>query len=152
MKEKHKKAFMKICEINADLSECPRYKVGAVIVDPVDNVIVAAGYNGYIRGGSMHCGGEGVCLRETLEVESGTRFEIGCIHAEENAITNAGRQGVSTVGKWLFSSAEPCLLCARRIAQSGITKVIFKESGYVNNGIKILEECGIEMEIMEVVD
>ncbi len=150
MKEKHKRAFMKICEINADLSECPRYKVGASIIDPIDNVIVAAGYNGYIRGGSMHCGGEGVCARERLDIESGTKFEIGCIHAEENAITNAGRQGISTVGKWMFCSAEPCMLCARRIIQSGITKVIFKKSGYDNNGIVILKNHKIEMEVMEM--
>jgi len=149
MKDKHKQAYMKICDVNAELSECLRNKFGAVIVDPDGNTILAAGYNGYIRGGPTHCGGEDVCLRETIGIKSGTQFEIGCIHAEENAITNAGRQGVSTVGKWLFVNGEPCRLCARRIVQSGIIKVIFRESGYDNNGIKILEECGIEMETME---
>lgn len=150
MKEKHKQAYMKICDVNAELSECLRNKFGAVVVDPNGNTIVAAGYNGYIRGGPKHCGGDGVCIRGTLGIKSGTHFEIGCIHAEENAIINAGRQGVSTVGKWLFVNGEPCMLCARRIVQGGIVKVVVKMGEYDNNGIKILEEHGIEIEIMEV--
>lgn len=151
MKDKHKQAYMKICDINAGLSECLKKDrhFGALIVDPDENTIVAGGYNGYIRGGSTHCGGEGICLRDTLGIKSGTRFEIGCIHAEENAITNAGRQGVSTVGKWLFVNGEPCMLCARRIVQSGIVKVVIRAGKYNNNGIDILEENGVEVEIME---
>lgn len=149
MKDKHKRAYMEICAINASLSECLRNKFGAVIVDPEENVIVAAGYNGYLRGGSQQCGGEGTCLREQMNIESGTHFEIGCIHAEENALINAARQGVSTKGKWLFVDGEPCILCARRIVQSGIAKVVIKEGRYENNGMKILADNNIEIEIVE---
>ena len=148
MKDKHKIAYMQICEINASLSKCLRNKFGAVLVDPEENVIVAAGYNGYIRGGSQHCGGDGVCARAQLEIQPGTQFEIGCIHAEENVITNAARQGVSTKGKWLFVNGEPCILCARRIVQSGIIKVLIKEGKYENNGLNILLDNGVDFEII----
>ena len=148
MKDKHKIAYMDICGINASLSECLRNKFGAVLVDPEENVIVAAGYNGYIRGGSQHCGGEGVCMRDALGIESGTHFEIGCIHAEENAITNAARQGVSTKGKWLFVDGEPCILCARRIIQSGIARVVIKVGKYENNGVQILLDNNVGVEIL----
>ena len=151
MKDKHKRAYMQICEINASLSECLRENrhFGAVIVDPEENVMVASGYNGFIRGGSMHCGGDGVCTRIENNIPTGTHMEIGCIHAEENAITNAARQGVSTKGKWMFIDTEPCVMCARRMVQSGITRVVIKVGKYENNGVQILMDNNVGVEILE---
>lgn len=151
MKEKHKIAYMEICEIMAKLSECLRKnrKFGAVLVNPEMNIILATGYNGYIRGGTKHCGGEGICLREKMNIQSGERMEIGCIHAEENVLINASRQGISTVDTWLFLNGEPCKLCARRIVQSGIKKVIIKRSDYPITGTNILIENGIEVEFFD---
>jgi dCMP deaminase len=120
-----------------------------VIVDPVNNMIIATGYNGYIRGGSSHCGGEGICLREEMGIESGTRFEIGCIHAEENVMINAARQGVSTVGAWLFVNGNPCILCARRMVQAGIKKVFIREVGYPSDGIDVLRKNDVEVEVID---
>lgn len=150
MKEKHKLAYMKICETLSQLSECLRTnrKFGAVLVDPKSNTIIATGYNGYIRGGTTHCGGEGVCLRERRDIPSGERMEIGCIHAEENVLINASRQGISTVGAWLFLNGEPCALCSRRMVQSGITKVILQKSDYPITGTELLIENGVEVEFL----
>jgi len=149
MKEKHKRAYMEICHMLAKLSECLRKnrQFGAVLVDPVHNTILATGYNGYIRGGSTHCGGEGVCLREKLGIKSGEQFETGCIHAEENVIINAARQGISTVGAWLFVNGEPCKLCARRMVQSGIARVIYEPCGYPSGGAEVLMANGVEVEV-----
>ena len=150
MKEKHKLAYMKICEVLSELSECLRVnrKFGAVLVDPQSNTIIATGYNGYIRGGTTHCGGEGVCLRERRSISSGERLEIGCIHAEENVLISASRQGISTVGAWLFLNGEPCALCARRMVQSGIKKVVVKKCDYPIKGTSILIENGVEVEFL----
>lgn len=150
MKEKHKLAYMKICETLSNLSECLRTnrKFGAVLVDPQSNTIIATGYNGYIRGGTTHCGGEGVCLRERRNIPSGERMEIGCIHAEENVLINASRQGISTVGAWLFLNGEPCALCSRRLVQSGIKKVILQKSDYPVTGTSLLIENGVEVEFL----
>jgi dCMP deaminase len=150
MKEKHKLAYMEICETLAKLSECLRInrKFGAVLVDPKSNTILATGYNGYIRGGTTHCGGEGVCLRERRNIPSGERMEIGCIHAEENVMINASRQGISTVGAWLFLNGEPCALCSRRMVQSGIKKVFVKKCDYPITGTKLLIENGVEVEFL----
>jgi len=151
MKEKHIKAYMEICDLLSKLSICLRKDrhFGAVLVDPVENVILASGYNGYLRGGTAQCGGEGICKREQTGIKSGEKFEIGCIHAEENAIINAGRQGISTVGAWLFINGEPCMMCARRIVQSGIKKVIVKLHGYPMNGIAIFKENGVVVEVVD---
>lgn len=150
MKEKHKLVYMKICETLSTLSECLRSdrRFGAVLVDPKANTILATGYNGYIRGGTTHCGGEGVCLRETMNIKSGERMEIGCIHAEENVLINASRQGISTVGTWLFLNGEPCILCSRRIVQCGIEKVFVKKGDYPITGTDVLKKNGVAVEFL----
>jgi dCMP deaminase len=151
LKDKHIKAYMEMCRVNAKLSECLRTDrhFGAILVDPINNVVIASGYNGYLRGGSKHCGGEGICVRQVMKIKSGEKFEIGCIHAEENVYINAGRQGVSTVGSILFVNAEPCNLCARRIIQSGTIGVFCQNTGYPVNGIETLRKNGIYVEVMD---
>jgi dCMP deaminase len=151
MKEKHMKAYMDICDVISQLSECLRKDrhFGAVLVDPVENVILSTGYNGYLRGGTTHCGGEEICSRDFLKIKSGERLEIGCIHAEENAIINAGRQGISTKGAWLFVNCEPCMMCARRMVQNGIKKVVVKYHGYPIHGMDILKGNGVEVQVIK---
>lgn len=142
MKEKHINTWMKVCDVLSEQSEClrPGRKVGAVLVDPVNNTLLATGYNGYLRGGTTHCGGEGVCQRTLFGIKSGEKIEVGCIHAEENVIINAARQGITTVGMWIFVNADPCRLCSRRMVQAGIKRVVYRSIGYPTDGINILRE------------
>ena len=94
-----------------------------MIVDPHSNVVVSEGYNGSPRGSSgALCGGSD-CLRDRYKVKSGTQNDVGCHHAEINAILNATRNGMTTMGKWLFTSCDPCLMCAKAIHHAGIIKV-----------------------------
>ena len=90
------------------------------------------GYNGGPRGGSRLCDGES-CVRNTCQIKSGTQNDIGCNHAEANAIANSARLGISVEGKWLFVNGEPCINCAKLIVQSGIARVIYLEGGYLSN-------------------
>ena len=81
----------------AKASNCPRRKFGALLVDPERNVVLMDGYNGGPRGGGTLCGGD-VCLRDTMNVKSGTRVEIGCHHAEMNLIYCAAANGGKNKG------------------------------------------------------
>ena len=104
------------------------------------------GYNGGPRGGGRLCGGE-ECLRDTQHVQSGTRMEIGCHHAEMNVICNAAANGVPTRGAWLFVTGEPCALCSKLIHHAGIEKVLVIDGGYAGaNGVNYLENHGVEVE------
>ena len=94
MKDKHIAIRIEQCLALAKASNCPRRKFGALLLDPVRNAILMDGYTGGPRGGGTLCGGE-VCLRDSLEVKSGTRMEIGCHHAEMNVICNAAATGRS---------------------------------------------------------
>ena len=80
-------------------------------------------------------------------VKSGTQVEVGCHHAEMNAICNAAAQGVSTAGMWLLVTGEPCRMCAKLTHHAGIVKVVCVDNGYSGiDGVAYLREHGVEVE------
>ena len=143
MKEKHLRIRIEQCLALAKASNCPRRKFGALLVDPERNVILMDGYNGGPRNGGTLCGGH-ECLRDTMEVQSGTRMEIGCHHAEMNVVCNAAANGVRCRGAWLIVTGEPCLLCAKLIHHAGIQRVYVVDGGYAGaNGVDYLSRHGV---------
>ena len=128
-------------------SKCPRKQFAAIMVDE-DNQILSLGYNGTIRGQcGDFCGGD-VCTRDVRNIPSGRETDIGCVHAEENAILNCARQGVSCKDSTLYINGEPCAKCAIRIAQVGITKVVCYGGSYPMNGLEVLKTHDIETEVI----
>lgn len=146
MKDKHLKARIAQCLALAECSECPRRKFGALLVDPARNVVLMDGYNGGPRGADGgKCGG-GSCLRDSQKIESGTRVEVGCHHAEMNVICNAAAVGVATDGAWLIVTGEPCAMCAKLIHHAGITHVVVVSGGYMGaNGVGYLRSHGVKV-------
>lgn len=134
------------CLALAKASPCPRRQFGAMIVEPTRNVVLADGFNGAPRGGGRLCGGE-QCSRETLAIKSGTRMEIGCHHAEMNAICNAAAQGTRTAGAWMIVTGEPCMMCAKLIHHAGITRVYLVGGGYAGgtDGVGYLRHHNVEI-------
>jgi dCMP deaminase len=114
--------FMGIAHLVAGRSTCLRRKVGAVLVK--DRRILCTGYNG-APSGIAHCREVG-CLREQLQVPSGEKHEL-CrgVHAEQNAIIQAAYHGVPVAGATLYSTHQPCSICARLIINAGIVAVFY---------------------------
>ncbi len=149
MKEKHLKIRIEQCLALAKASNCPRAKFGSLLVDPDRNVILMDGYNGGPRGGGDLCGGE-VCLRDTENVVSGTRVEVGCHHAEMNVICNAAANGVPTKNAWLIVTGEPCMMCAKLIHHAGVTRVIVVDGGFGGaNGVDYLNSHGVVVQMTD---
>jgi dCMP deaminase len=145
MKEKHIAIRIEQCLALAKASNCPRRKFGALLLDPERNVVLMDGYNGGPRGGGELCG-DHECFRDTLQVTSGTRMEIGCHHAEMNVICNCAASGVPTKGAWLFVTGEPCMMCAKLLHHAGITRVMVVGGGYMGeNGVRYLQDHGVEV-------
>lgn len=114
-----------------------------MIIDPKSNVMLSEGYNGNLRGGTELCGGA-VCDRR--DIESGTQLEVGCVHAEQNAIYNAARLGTPLAGSWFIVNGEPCRLCAKAIVQVGASKVICIDGGYsCSEGVELLKKSDVEV-------
>lgn len=146
MKTKHINRRIEHCLFLAKNSPCTRARFGALIVDPARNSVIAEGWNGPPKGDYALCG-EADCTRSSCSIQSGTEVQVGCVHAEMNAICNAAAQGSRTEGSWLFVNGAPCLMCAKLIHHAGIKKVILLAGGYgVLNGKEYLEQNGIPCE------
>jgi dCMP deaminase len=136
------KAFLSMAEIMAGLSPCSRAKVGAVIVR--GDVPVVSSFNGIARKQAGLCGGD-CCLRDANKIPSGSDTQIGCHHAEFNAIANASRCGIATDGCSIYVTAPPCLMCAKLIHHAGIKSVVYenKSDRWISTGEGYLSANGI---------
>lgn len=137
--------FMEMAHLVASWSSCYQQnrQVGAVIVR--DKRILTTGYNG-APGGLVSCKERGECLRKKLAIPSGTRQEICyAVHAEQNAIVQAAKLGVSVEGATIYVTHQPCSICTKIIINSGIKKVIYQE-GYPDEfSIRLFDEAGVEL-------
>ena len=134
--------FMTITKQVSQRSTCLRRKIGALLV--CDKRILATGYNG-APSGIKHCYDVG-CLREEKGIASGERHEL-CrgLHAEQNAIIQAALYGVAVKGASIYSTHQPCVLCAKMLINAGITE-IFYEEGYPDSlSEELLSEAGIKV-------
>lgn len=132
--------FMDITRQVATRSTCLRRAVGAILVR--DKRIIATGYNGGPTG-LRHCLDIG-CLREQLGIPSGQQHEL-CrgIHAEQNAIIQAARYGVSIDGSTLYCTTQPCTQCTKMLINAGIREIVYAE-GYPDElAQELLDESGI---------
>ena len=133
--------FMEIARLVATRSTCQRRQVGAVLVR--DKRILSTGYNG-APSGMEHCTLQG-CLREQMGIPSGERYELcRSVHAEQNAIIQAAKHGISIDGATLYCTHSPCLICAKILVQAGVRKCFYAD-GYEDS--RAFEMLGNELEI-----
>ena len=119
---------MNIAYETARRSNCCRRQIGAILVR--DHRIVSTGYNGTPLG-VKNCF-DGGCARCSSDVASGQSYDTCiCVHAEQNAIVLAARNGISTDNCVLYTTLRPCFGCAKESIQAGIHEVIYAEDyGY----------------------
>ena len=134
--------FLQIAEIVKTRATCLRRQVGAVITK--DNRILTTGYNG-APSGVPHCLETG-CLREQMGVPSGERHELcRALHAEQNAIIQAARVGVSTQGATIYVTLQPCSICAKMIVNAGIVRLVYQGVYPDERSLSLLREAGVEV-------
>ena len=125
--DKWDRRFAQLSKTIAQWSSCyqENRKVGAVIVR--DKRILTTGYNG-APSGIVNCLERKECLRRKLNIPSGTKQEICyAIHAEQNAIIQAAKMGVSIQGATLYCTHQPCTICSKMIVNAGIVRVVYLE-------------------------
>lgn len=116
---------MGIAESVSNLSTCKFTHVGAVIVDPINNRIVATGYNGSIPGG-VHCTDIIWDNSESGRNQHKEWSDKNEIHAEMNAILNAAKNGAKTENCVLYTTVSPCWNCLKHIRTAGISNIFYK--------------------------
>jgi len=118
--------FLEIARTVAKRSNCLRAQVGAVIVG-ADKKIKATGYNG-VPSKVVSCMELGFCYRMKNNIPSGTRYETcRSIHAEQNAIIQAGQDRCMGASMYIYGHNFICILCKRFIVQSGIETIYLKK-------------------------
>lgn len=134
--------FMALASLAAQRSNCMKRRVGCVVVR--DKRVISTGYNGTPRG-LRNCG-EGGCGRCNDGGGSGGALATClCIHAEENALLEAGRERMRE-GAVLYCDTCPCLTCSIKIVQVGVGEVVYSQ-GYSMDGetAAVFREAGVRL-------
>lgn len=137
--------FMNLATDLAKRSHCVKAQVGAVLTK--DTRIISIGYNGP-PSGTHNCDEEWPVTGCPRDARGSCSLAL---HAEQNAILYAVKNGADLQGSTLYVTLSPCLPCARLIFSSGVKKVIFKSS-YAqykglpsDEGIDFLSRFGVEV-------
>ncbi len=128
---RYDKAYLRMAETWSKLSYCERKQVGAIIVK--DAMIISDGYNGTPSGFDNCCEDE----------EGATQWYV--LHAEANAILKVAKSTNNCRGATLYLTLSPCKDCSKLVVQSGISRVVFRDSYKDQAGINFLKSAGIEV-------
>lgn len=116
-------------------------QVGAVLFDPDGSFMISAHnrhfpteYTPYIDGDARGA------FYKTVNVGLGT-----AIHAESAVIAEAAKIGMKTAGLSILTTTFPCPTCARLIAQSGISKVLYISGYTMLDGALVLKDAGVKV-------
>lgn len=138
--------FIGIADLVSKRSSCLRRRVGAVLVK--DKNILATGYNG-VPSKIRHCSEVG-CIRQKLNIPSGERHEL-CrgLHAEQNAFLQAALHGTSVKGASLYSTTQPCIICAKMIINAGISEIVIRGDYPDKMSKDLLHEARVKVRILK---
>jgi dCMP deaminase len=104
--------FSKIVSVTAERSSCERLHVGCLLVK--DNRIISQGYNGHLPG----------CKHESIIRNN---HEQATVHAEQNALCDCAKRGVSCKDSTAYVTHYPCIICCRLLLASGIKEIKYLE-------------------------
>jgi dCMP deaminase len=145
--------FMRHVYLIGSKSKDRSTQIGAVLVS--DGGVISEGYNGICRKVTD------TVIERNISPEKYHWFE----HGERNAIYNAARKGIKTIGSIMFTNYTPCTDCARGIIQAGVQEVVFhkqwgevwdtvkkeKWSGHDDRTTIMFNEAGIPIRIFDMI-
>lgn len=139
--------FFKIGREVARRATCDRGKAGCVVVR--DKRILCTGYVGS-PASQAHCDEIGHQMKTTVHEDgSSSRHCVRTIHAEQNAICQAAREGISLKGATLYCKMEPCIVCARMISNVGIVRVVCEKRYHkAQESRELFKGAGIKLDVL----
>jgi len=114
--------FSEISEVTSKRSSCERLKVGCVLVN--ENRIISQGYNGFLPG----------CPHISIIRNN---HEQATVHAEQNAIADCAKRGVSCDGSTAYITHYPCIICTRVMLAAGIKNIKYINDYKNDNLVKV---------------
>ena len=126
--------FAKIVEVTAERSSCDRLHVGCLLVN--DNRIVSQGYNGFLPG----------CPHTSVVRNN---HEQATVHAEQNALCDCAKRGVSCAESTAYVTHYPCIICARLLLAAGIKEIKYLED-YKNDELVKVFANQLDVSIIKI--
>ena len=123
--------FSKIVSVTSERSPCERLQVGCLLVK--ENRIISQGYNGFLPG----------CPHESVVRDN---HEQATLHAEQNALMDCAKRGVSCEGCTAYITHYPCIICARLLLAGGIKKINYLND-YKNDELvkNFTDQCNVDV-------
>jgi len=140
--------FLSFLSIISQRATCDRGKSSCLIV--INKRIISTGYVGSIAG-QPHCSEVGHLMIKRLNNDgSVSEHCIKTVHAEQNAIAQAVKNGVSTEGSTIYITMEPCDTCTRLLIQCGIVRVICQKR-YHNGQLtrELLKDANVSLFVID---
>ncbi len=111
--------------------------------------MISTGYVG-APAGCAHCDEVGHEMHAVIHEDgSQSKHCIRTTHAEQNAIVQAARFGISTEGATLYCKMTPCYACAKMIISAGITRVVAENDYHAGARSKeIFKEAGVVFSLL----
>lgn len=140
--------FLKVIQVVADRATCDRGRAGCVIAK--NKRILTTGYVG-APSGLPHCSEVGHQIKEVTHEDGRTsKHCVRTTHAEQNAIVQAARIGVSVNDATLYCKMTPCYTCAKMIVNAGIKRVVAMKDYHSSTDTKrLLDDAGVKLEIVD---
>ena len=137
--------FLEVMHSLAKRATCDRGRTACVIVK--DNQIIVSGYVGSPPS-LPHCDEVGHLLK-TVTHEDGTQTThcMRTLHAEQNAICQAAKRGVSINGATMYCKLAPCRTCAMLLISAGIKRVVAEYKYHAGaESEAMLKQAGVQVE------
>tara|TARA_B100001093_G_scaffold83901_1_gene75453 strand:+ start:37988 stop:38398 length:411 start_codon:yes stop_codon:yes gene_type:complete len=117
--------FKEIVQVTSKRSTCERLQVGCLLVK--DNRIISQGYNGFLPG----------CPHKSIVRNN---HEQATVHAEQNALADCAKRGVSCNQSTAYITHYPCIICCRLLLASGIKEIKYLEDYKNDELVKVFSD------------
>ena len=139
--------FMEIMDTVSKRATCNRGRSGCVIAK--NNQVLVTGYVGS-PSGMPHCDEVGHQMKKVIHVDEDNQVTEHCVrtvHAEQNAICQAAKNGISIVGATLYCRMTPCRVCSMLLINCGIIRVVCERKYHAGvESEQLLKDAGIKLE------
>ncbi len=137
--------FMEVADTVATRATCDRGRSGCVIVK--NRQILVSGYVGSPKGLS-HCDDVGHQMKQVVHEDGQTTNHcVRTVHAEQNAICQAAKLGISLEGSTLYCRMTPCRTCAMLIINCGIERVVCEKKYHAGaESEEMFKTAGVQLE------
>ena len=136
--------FMEITRAVAKRATCDRGRSGCLIAR--DKQILVTGYVGAPKG-LPHCDEVGHQMKSTTHEDGHvSQHCVRTTHAEQNAIVQAAKLGVSIAGSTIYVKMTPCFVCAKMIINAGIQRIVCEKRYHASaDSEDMFRQVGIEL-------